>query len=299
MIIITDDNDLEFKNEYDSHLDVYYNGEPFSGIFKDQNEEIEYKTGNAVHIVTRFDNGQKSLEEFRINGFQLETQSWFEDGRIRSNFKSDYSYFKETGINFTEGFSLYENGELESESKKGIKKNFSICGKLVAKSKWTHQEKYFKEYYLNGVLKYFNMPNIKKSFHFTDEYKLIIDEDLSYGRSNTYYDSLFIKSDISNLFYSESKEFKFFNSSDKIRISRLTAWLEGEILKEDPIEYINLNLELCYCKDKNEAELAYNRLLKKINDKEIMFLKPFQISNIQNFEFQNSIDRIKKELYKR
>lgn len=299
MIIIKDDNELEFRNEYDSQLDVYYKGEPFSGVFKDKNEEIEYRAGNAVHVVTRFDNGQKSLEEFLNNGFQLETQSWFEDGKIRSHFKSDYSYFRENGINFTEGYSLYENGKLESESKKGVRKYFSICGKLVAKSKWTHQEKYSKEYYLNGVLKYFNMPTIYKSFHFTDDYKLIIDEDLSYGRSNAYYDRISIMSNISNLFYSESKGFNFFSISDEIRINRLTAWLEAEILKEDPIEYINLNLKLCYCKDKNQAELAYNRLVKKINNKEIMYLKPFQISNIENFEFQNSMNRIKNELRKR
>ncbi|MGH1437629.1 MAG: hypothetical protein ACRBG0_24535, partial [Lewinella sp.] len=160
MKIIVNPKELEFRNEYDSQLNVYYQGEPFSGVFKYGYEEIEYRLGQATHVIRYFHNGRKESEEYLENGSNLETYTWYEDGTVRSEFKYDYSFFNKPGIVLKTGFSLFPNGKLESKSEKGISKSFSPSGELVVNAKYTPEEQYYKEYYLNGVLKYLSLPSI-------------------------------------------------------------------------------------------------------------------------------------------
>lgn len=299
MKIITDPEELDFRNEYDYDLNVYHQGEPFSGVFKQENEETEYKNGDANHIIRYYDNGQKESEEYLEQGAQMKTLTWYQDGAVKSEFKYDYTFYNEPGTVLKTGFSLFPNGQFETKAEKGISRSFSSSGELILETKYTPQEKYHKEYYLNGVLKYLHLPSINKSFHYTDNYLLVIDEDGTYGRSSIYIDEIRVRTRLEQLFFSEGRAFGFSIHADRIRISRLTTWLVKTIQQEKPSLYVELNLKLCFCQEEVQAQFAFDRLVKKLNVEEIKDLKVPKMANVNEEDFSHLRNKLLTEVLKK
>jgi len=299
MKLISDPAELDFRNEYDTHLNVYLGGVPFTGILKEKYEQVEYKEGNAIHVIQYYENGQKRFEEILKKRTQSESFSWYEDGSIKSEFKFDHLFYQESGTVLTTGYELYPDGKLASKSENGFRRSFAENGNLILESKSTPEEKYHKEYYLNGVLKFHRLPAIKKSFHYSDKKYLIIDQDENYGRSSIYFNEVIIGTYIHELFFSEGQAFGFSTHADGIRTSRLTSWLVTTVQKDKPEKYLSLNFKLCFCKNKKHADYGFKRFVNKITSEEI---EHFRIPEIVGIEFQEStkmLERLKTETNKK
>ena len=299
MKTIHDPKELDFRNEYDSQLNVFNEGTPFTGMFKTTHEEITYEKGNAVHVIEYYENGEKRLEEFLKDGAQLKSYSWYADGSVKMDLEFDHQYYLEDGTVLTTGFTFYPNGAVETKCENGIRLEYSKDGILVGESKWVPGEKYHKEYYLNGSLKYLRLPSIKKSFHFTNTYVLVIEVDQSYKRSNIYYDEIRIKSHLRELFFSEGAAYGFSKSGDNLRIQRLVAWLTQKVKDESPQDYFNYNLELCFSQEEQQVQNAFTRLISKFDINHINDFSIPKITNIDQEEVSNLLERLKLELEKK
>jgi len=296
--LITNPAELDFRNEYDSHLNVFHNGVPFSGILKENHEQVEYKSGNAVHVIQYYENGQKSFEEILDPNAQSKSFRWFVDGSIQSEYKFDHTFYNEPGTVLTTGYELYPDGKLASKSENGYRRSFAKNGNLILESKSTPQEKYYKEYYLNGVLKFHRLPNIKKSFHYSDKKYLIIDKDENYGRSSIYFNEVPIYTYIHELYFSEGKAFGFSTHADGIRANLLTGWLVNSVQKENPKKYLDLNFKLCFCKDQKYADHGFKRFINKITNQEIENFNIPSIVDIEKNDSREMLKRLKSQIKK-
>lgn len=94
LIIHSADKDLEYRNEYDMLLDVYFKGVPFTGIIQDELERIEYLNG-VIHGEYKvwFNSGGLREISFYELGLGLKTTVFFENG----NTNKEYIWVPESG----------------------------------------------------------------------------------------------------------------------------------------------------------------------------------------------------------
>lgn len=90
----TDDSRITFRNEYEPLFDVFFNGERFNGILKDEWEQTAYKNGIANgESFCFFKSGEIRENNFYENGELLRTKRFYENGILMSNLTiKPYSY---------------------------------------------------------------------------------------------------------------------------------------------------------------------------------------------------------------
>jgi len=91
-----DDPNIECKNEYDSLVDVYFKGKPFTGTIVDGLETINYKEGKVHGQYTiHFDSGQLRSDEVYENGEIVSSITYYENGQKETELLNN-SYYKWT-----------------------------------------------------------------------------------------------------------------------------------------------------------------------------------------------------------
>lgn len=90
----TDDKDIEYRNEYDLLVDVYFKGEKFTGTLKDDVQYIEYKNGVVDgQLIEFFDTGTIRVSEVYDKGQFISGKKYYKNGNINSETISQpYSY---------------------------------------------------------------------------------------------------------------------------------------------------------------------------------------------------------------
>ncbi len=85
-IITSTDPDLEYRNEYDLFRDVYFKGEPFTGIIKDEDsysEQTEFLNGKANgQYICKFKSGETHSVAHYQNGEEIWSKSYYESGHL-------------------------------------------------------------------------------------------------------------------------------------------------------------------------------------------------------------------------
>lgn len=134
---------LEYRNEYDLFREVYYKGEPFTGIICDGEqltEQTEYRDGNAHgEYVVKYKSGKiHTLAKFE-EGEQIQSKSYYESGNIlECEDQKEYRVWSENGqlayeLDLIEIVhkSYFNNGQLKSISKNNTTEYYSRNGDLV------------------------------------------------------------------------------------------------------------------------------------------------------------------------
>jgi antitoxin component YwqK of YwqJK toxin-antitoxin module len=113
----TDDKDIEYRNEYNLLVDVYYKGEKFTGILKDEWEQTGYKEG-LVHgeSISFFKSGKvREISSYK-HGEHLKTTKLFENGVLNSEMVFEPYSYKVWNINSTlvreNNIFYYTNGNI-------------------------------------------------------------------------------------------------------------------------------------------------------------------------------------------
>lgn len=293
MITLSNRNDLDFRNEYDSEQSVYYNEHPFTGVLKIDREEIKYINGMVSHIIRYHRNGQKWSEEYWKEGALLESYSWFENGKVESEWKNDHHFFNEPGTVLRTGYRFYPGGTVQSEAANGTTITYAPSGEIVGETRWTPNEKYFKEFYLDGHLKYQNEIASYLSKHYLRSGEIIIEESSIPGKIETRYIEPLIEKNIRVLFQKEGEQFGFESIADNIRVNKLNQWLTSEVKSNNPEKYVRFNFILCFCENKEAAHNAFTRLTKLDATQELLntLTKPEDVSSN---DAQAMIDKIKQ-----
>lgn len=82
-VINSNDINLEYRNECDFFQEVYYNGQPFTGLVIDGNEQTDYVNGNAHgKYVVLYEDGSINTVASCQNGKNIERKSFYTSGEI-------------------------------------------------------------------------------------------------------------------------------------------------------------------------------------------------------------------------
>lgn len=217
MILKQNDENIEYRNEYDLLVDVYYKGIPFSGKIIDELEEIEYKNGkvNGDYIV-RYPSGIIKEHELYENGV------------------------------FIEGKHFYPNGLKLYESTKESYKRWNLSQNVISEYKDQIHYEYFKEGFIKSI-----SPNIKeqdwaiKFFSKNEEliYTQMIDKviDGELKRIITYDNDLMYKYyfDLLNFENPELKDNQTYSTTENHRIHHIWMWF-WKVFDFDAEMYLNI-----------------------------------------------------------
>lgn len=90
----TDDKNIEYRNEGDLLIDVYFKGEKFTGTLKDDLQQIEYKNGVVDgQLIEFFETGAIRLSELYDNGKFISSKKYYLNGNLNSEtISKPYSY---------------------------------------------------------------------------------------------------------------------------------------------------------------------------------------------------------------
>lgn len=244
------DPNIEYKNDYDTFVDVYYKGEPFSGILKGALTTIHYKNGNAHGNYTAY---------YKEGGIQ--TQQTLENGTVV----------------FSQRF--YKNGQLKAKLANGLLQRWHSDGVLIQKG----NEHYFK----NGALrmlygdknddfkiKYFS-PNGEWLY---TQVKDVLTENKTYERVVTYNHEL-----LQQWFPTLLNEVVRNDLSEKNRIHHVWMWI-WELFKHNPIEYFKTLNKLLEHPNKTILEkvakiIAYHKFHPYIQKENKNNQKAYQLIN--------------------
>src|SRR5687768_8692073 len=126
-----DDKDIEFRNEYDLLIDVYYQGQKFTGSLKNEREYIEYKEG-VVHgkNIAYYESGAiESIDTFE-NGKFIEGRAYFEQGQLKSESIAKTKSYKVWNLNSQlvqdNNICYFNNGTIKRISSTDINDDFAV-----------------------------------------------------------------------------------------------------------------------------------------------------------------------------
>jgi hypothetical protein len=90
----TDDKDIEYRNEYDLLVDVYFKDEKFTGTLKDDVQHIEYKNGVVDgRLIEFFDTGVTRVTDIYDKGKFVSGKKYYKNGNLNTETLSKpYSY---------------------------------------------------------------------------------------------------------------------------------------------------------------------------------------------------------------
>lgn len=267
----TDDKEIEYRNEYDLLVDVYFKGEKFTGNLKDDVQHIEYKNGVV--------DGQ--LIEF------------FDTGAIRVTEIYDKGQF-------ISGKKYYKNGNLNSEtiSKPYSYKVWNMNSKII------RQENTF--YYLNGQIKKIYGGNNDsysiKAFNKTGELIYTVKKDIlidgQYVRNVVYEDEV-LNNSYFDLLTEENPELS--DTEEKNDTHSIWMWV-WTIFEKDKSKYLDIVNKLMTHPSKEVigtvaniiASHKYNNLVKKESSENSVCYK--LINEYTLYQDKNFPNRLIKKL---
>lgn len=136
-IILRTDPKLEYRNESDLFIDVYYDNSPFTGIVEEELEQTEYIDGYAHgKYILKYKDGIIDTESIYEKGEEIESESFYQTGEKKSIINAkECKLWSKTGILL-----------LEIDFISGIRKSYFLDGTLKSHSN-KNDESYIAKYY--------------------------------------------------------------------------------------------------------------------------------------------------------
>ncbi len=173
-IILGTDPKLEYRNESDLFLDVYYDSSPFTGIVEEEElEQTEYLDGYAHgKYILKYKDGSTDTESIYEKGEEIESKSFYQTGEKKSIINA-----KECKLWSKTGMLL-----LEIDFISGIRKSYFLDGTIKSHSN-KNDESYIAQYYnkqgnwVNIQLPH-NMEKLKTLVNYNDKEIIVCYFDL-------------------------------------------------------------------------------------------------------------------------
>lgn len=158
-----DDKNIEYRNEGDLLVDVYFNGEKFTGTLKDHLQQIDYKNGVVDgQLIEFFETGELRSLDLYDNGQFICNKKYYKNGNLNSETISKPYSYKVWNMNSRlireENTFYYINGQ-QKKIYGGNNDSFSV--KAYNKTEEViyviQKEKYFNGEYNVNIVEYNNV----------------------------------------------------------------------------------------------------------------------------------------------
>jgi hypothetical protein len=137
----SDDKNIEYRNENDLLVDVYLGGHKFTGILKNEWEQIEYKDGVVNgQLLTFYKTGEIRENSLYEQGRHIKTTKYFQNGVINSELTLEPYSYKAWNISSIlvreNNIFYYTNGNIvkvfgDNQNDNFLKKGYAKNGQLL------------------------------------------------------------------------------------------------------------------------------------------------------------------------
>lgn len=235
------DPDIETRNMYSYHNDVYYKGEPFTGTIVGPLEELEYVDGKAHgKWLSRYENGNTECLRIFEHGIQVETREYFQNGALKKEWSDGVS----RRWNYNESLISKENEK--------SKKEFFSNGALKIEYPENEDDDWAAKYYTRaGDLAYTQLKDIKDGHQIKRNIEYNDDVLLEHYQDLLAFDNI------------EHKDDQYYRSTETSRTGYVWKWLWIQFNKDSSVFFRLINKLLEHpdkgVKDALAQAIAYHK----------------------------------------